>query len=108
MDYLDIAISVLIVLFAVSGFRKGVSWVALSMIGVLVGLLLGAVFAPRIARAVSHDPGVTSLIAIGLFLCFVLVFQGIGTTIGFRVRGLSLRTALAPLDSALGALLGIV
>jgi S1-C subfamily serine protease len=38
----------------------------------------------------------------------VLVFQGIGTTIGFRVRSLSLRTALAPLDSLFGGLLGIV
>ncbi len=108
MDYLDIAIIVMVLVFAVSGFRKGLSWVALSMVGFLAGLLLGALFAPRISRAVSHDPGVTSLIAIGLFLCFVLVFQGIGTTIGFRVRAASLRTAFAPLDSLFGALLGIV
>jgi len=66
------------------------------------------VFAPRVSRAVSHDPGVQSLIAIGLFLAFVLVFQGFGTTIGFRMRSLSLRTALASIDSILGAAFGVI
>jgi S1-C subfamily serine protease len=108
MDYLDIAIIVLTLIFAISGFRRGVSWMVLSMLGLLLGLLLGALFAPRIARAVSHETNVQSLIAIGLFLCFVLVFQGIGTTIGFNIRSLSLHTALAPVDSAFGVILGII
>jgi S1-C subfamily serine protease len=108
MDYLDAGIIVFTLVFAISGFRRGLSWVALSMVGFLAGLFLGSVFAPRIARAVSHETNVESLIAIGLFLCFVLVFQGIGTTVGFSVRSISLRTALAPIDSALGAVVGVI
>jgi len=108
MDYLDVAIIALVVILGISGYRRGLSWVALSTLGLLAGLLLGALFAPRISRAVSHDPGVASLVAIGIFLAFILGLQGIGTAVGFKVRSLSLRTAFAPIDSALGALLGVI
>jgi len=105
MDYLDLAIIGLLIIFAISGYRRGLSWVALSLLGLLLGLVLGAVFAPKLAHAFSDKPGVTSLIAVGIFLSFVVLIQGIGAAVGFRVRVASLKTGFARWDSFFGALL---
>ena len=43
VDYLDVIIIVFLVLFALSGLRRGLSGVAFSLAGLLVGLFLGAV-----------------------------------------------------------------
>lgn len=103
MNLLDGIIIVLGLLFAYSGFRRGVSWVALSLAGLLVGLLIGALVAPPIARALSHDRNVQPLIAIGFFLAIALIVEGIGTALGFQIRLRTIRTRFAELDSALGA-----
>jgi len=108
MDYLDLIIVAVLILFAISGYRRGISWVALSLIGLLVGLVLGAVFAPKLGHALSHDPSVTSLIAIGVFFAFVVLIQGIGTAVGFRMRVVSLRSGFARWDSYLGVLLATI
>jgi S1-C subfamily serine protease len=105
MDYLDAVIIALLVIFAVSGYRRGISWVALSLGGLLAGLLVGAVIAPGLARAITHDRATQPLFAIGIFLASTLSGQAVGTAIGFRVRQQSLRSAFATWDSGLGALL---
>ena len=44
MDYLDVVIIVFLLVFAYSGFRRGLSGVAFSLAGLLAGLFLGAVW----------------------------------------------------------------
>ena len=105
MDYLDAVIIGLLAIFAISGYRRGLSWVALSLGGLLVGLLVGAVVSPALARAITHDRSTQPLFAIALFLSITLAGQAIGTAIGFRIRQRTLLTAFANWDSGLGALL---
>ena len=105
VNLLDAVIILLALLFAYSGYRRGVGWVALSLVGLLGGLLFGALIAPPIARAISHDRNVQPLIAIGFFLSIALIIEGIGTAVGFQVRLRTIRTRYAQLDSALGAVL---
>ncbi|MGH7686359.1 MAG: MarP family serine protease [Candidatus Dormibacteria bacterium] len=108
MNLLDAVIVLLALLFAYSGYRRGLSWVALSLLGLLGGLLFGALVAPPIARAISHDRNVQPLIAIGFFLSIALIIEGIGTAVGFQVRLRTVRTRYAQLDSAMGAVLATV
>ncbi|HEY4868517.1 MAG TPA: MarP family serine protease [Candidatus Dormibacteraeota bacterium] len=108
MDLLDIVIIVLLVVSAFSGFRRGLTWVGPSLVGLLAGLLVGAVAAPPIARALTHNRDVQPLIAIGFFLAISLVIQGIGTGIGLQARVRTLRTRFAPVDSLLGSVVSVV
>lgn len=108
MNLLDGIIIVLLLVFAYSGYRRGLSWVGPSLIGLLVGLTVGALVAPPIARALSHDHNVQPLIAVGFFLAIALIIQGFGTAIGFQVRLRTIRTRFYELDSALGAVLAFI
>src|SRR6202049_4366290 len=86
MDYVDVVIIVFLVIFAFSGFRRGLSGVAFSLAGLLIGLFLGAIIAPLIARAIPADRTTQPLFVIGIFLGITLLAEGIGATIGLRIR----------------------
>jgi S1-C subfamily serine protease len=107
VDLLDAAIVVLAASALFSGYRRGISWVGPSLIGLLLGIVIGAAVAPPLAAIFSKQPNVQPLITSGIFLAIVLIIQGIGTTIGFRARVRSLRTRFAMADSALGSILAI-
>jgi S1-C subfamily serine protease len=107
VDLLDAAIVVLAASALFSGYRRGISWVGPSLIGLLLGIVVGAAVAPPLAAVFSKQPNVQPLITSGIFLAIVLIIQGIGTTIGFRARVRSLRTRFAMADSALGSILAI-
>src|SRR5579864_9394346 len=108
MDLLDAIIIVLLLVFGYSGYRRGISWIAPSLAGLLAGLLLGAVAAPPIARAITHDRTTQPLIAIGFFLAIALIVQGIGTGLGFQARLRTIRTKFALWDSLLGSGLALL
>jgi S1-C subfamily serine protease len=107
VDLLDAVIVVLAATALFSGYRRGISWVGPSLLGLLLGIVIGAAVAPPLAAVFSKQPNVQPLITSGIFLAIVLVIQGIGTTIGFRARVRSLRTRFAMVDSALGSILAI-
>ena len=109
MDFLDVVIVVFLIVFAVSGLRRGLSGVALALAGLLAGLFLGAVIAPPAARAITQDGTTQPFFAIGIFIGVTLLIEGIGAGIGFRVRRRTERTLLlGKADSAVGAALGVV
>jgi S1-C subfamily serine protease len=108
VDLLDAVIIVLTASALISGFRRGISWVGPSLIGLIAGILLGALIAPALAGVFSKDPNVEPLITAGIFLGIVLIVQGIGTTLGFRARLHTLRTKFAEWDSVLGGVLAVV
>ncbi|GAC1571693.1 MAG: acid resistance serine protease MarP [Candidatus Dormibacteria bacterium] len=105
MDLLDAVIVLLVASALFSGYRRGISWVGPSLVGLIVGIVVGAAAAPHLAALFSKQADIEPLITSGIFLGIVLIIQGIGTTIGFRARVRSLRTRFAGVDSALGALL---
>ncbi|MEO8897479.1 MAG: MarP family serine protease [Candidatus Dormibacter sp.] len=111
MDLLDGVIIALIATALFSGYHRGISWVGPSLVGLVVGILVGAAVAPPLAGVFSKQPAVGPLITSGIFLSIVLIVQGIGTAIGFRARSRTLRTSFAAWDSGLGAIiaaLGVV
>jgi uncharacterized membrane protein required for colicin V production len=108
MDYLDAVIVVFLVIFAYSGFRRGLSGVAFSLAGLLIGLFLGAIVAPLIARAITADRTTQPLFVIGIFLGITLLAEGIGATLGFRIRQRTMHSVLGKADAGLGAVLGIL
>ncbi|MDQ2961199.1 MAG: MarP family serine protease [Candidatus Dormibacteraeota bacterium] len=107
MDLLDLVIIVLVLTALASGFRRGISWVGPSLLGLVVGILVGAAVAPPLAAVFTKRPEVQPLVTSGIFLAIVLVLQGIGTTAGFRFRARTLRSRFASWDSAGGALIAV-
>jgi S1-C subfamily serine protease len=105
VDLLDGVIVLLIATALFSGYHRGISWVGPSLIGLVVGILVGAAVAPPLAGVFSKQPTVVPLITSGVFLSIVLIIQGIGTAIGFRARTHALRTRFAAWDSGLGAII---
>ncbi len=108
MDYLDAVILVFLVLFALSGFRRGLSGAVFALAGLLAGLFLGALIAPPIARLITHDRTIQPAVAIGLFLGITFVIEAVGAAVGFRIRQRTRHTVLGPADAGIGAALGLL
>ena len=109
MDLLDGVIILLSLAALASGWRRGITWVSLSLLGLVVGVIVGAEIAPPLARSLAKSrPETQALIGIGIFLTAVALIQGVGTALGYQVRIAALRTKLASVDSYAGAALAIV
>lgn len=107
VNLLDAVIIALVVVAIGAGYGRGITWVAPSLVGLVVGIVLGAAAAPPLASVFTKRPDALPLVTSGIFLAIVLVVQGIGASIGFRARSRSLRTRFAGWDSGLGAVLAI-
>jgi S1-C subfamily serine protease len=99
VDLLDVALLVLAVAFAISGYRQGFVVGALSFVGFLGGAALGAQFGPEIARVIASGQGrQTEQDVVSVILLFVLagaglfVFSAIGTYIKQQLRSQSSTT----------------
>jgi S1-C subfamily serine protease len=105
MDILDVVILILIGGLSFSGYRRGITWGGLAMVGLVVGGVVGALIAPPLTQWLSPQPGSADrpLIAAGIFVTAILVIEGIGSTLGYRARVLALRTRLATWDSVAGS-----
>ena len=110
MDILDALILVLIVALAFSGYRRGFTWGSLAMVGLVLGSVVGALIAPPLTRVLAPQPASADkpLIAAGIFLAALLVIEGLGSTLGYRARVLTLRTRLATWDSVAGTVTSCV
>jgi S1-C subfamily serine protease len=104
MDLLDLIILLLVLGALASGWRRGLTWVGLSLLGLVAGLVLGALIAPPLARRFAdHQPEAQSLIGTGVFLAVVAIVQGLGTAAGYWARVAAVRTKFASIDSWLGS-----
>ena len=109
MDLLDLVILVLLVAGTISGWRRGLTWVGFSFLGLIVGVVLGAAIAPWIAKHYGdHQASTEALIGTGVFLGCVAIIQGIGTAVGYRVRVAAMRTDFAEVDSGFGSALAAI
>ncbi|MFN2568123.1 MAG: MarP family serine protease [Candidatus Dormibacteria bacterium] len=108
MDALDIFLLAVIVALGVSGYRRGLSWVAISITALIIGLLSAGAVAPPLARHISQRRDVQPAAATGIFLTIVLVIQGAATALGYRLRVKTIRSRFADLDSGLGSTVAVL
>jgi S1-C subfamily serine protease len=107
-DLLDLILIVLAAAFAVAGYRQGFIIGVLSFIGFIGGVAVGAIFAPRISRALASSLPWQAFIAIlvvfGAAVLGMVVASSLGVAIRSRVRG---RPATV-LDSLGGAAVNVI
>lgn len=109
MNLLDVLLVLLMVYAAVRGFRQGALSQLAAFGGAVVGIVLGANFAPRVASALVEGPGPTlALATLGVLLGSFLIGQGIGFAIGLRLRAAAAGVGAAPADRAAGIAVGLL
>jgi S1-C subfamily serine protease len=84
---IDILLLVVLLLAALSGWRRGFAMVVLGYAGLLLGLAVGAWAAARVGFVVSSESSVRrTLAAIAVFFLIAAAFHAIGNLVGIRVR----------------------
>jgi S1-C subfamily serine protease len=108
MSWLDVAVLVLAVAFAVSGFRQGFLTSALSFLGFFGGAVLGAQVADPVASRFPADSSWRVAAAVAVVLALALGGQVAAVWVGRELHGrLTWRPALR-VDAILGALVSAV
>ena len=106
MNAFDLLVLLGIALAAVAGYRIGLVTRALSWVGLLAGLIVGARMLPLVLdRVESSQPGNRLLIALAVLLGGALGGQALGLAVGGRASS-ALPTSSRPLDRAAGAVVG--
>jgi uncharacterized membrane protein required for colicin V production len=106
MDWVDYVILGLLALAALHGWRTGAVRQVLSFGGFWLGLVLGVIIAPPIARLAS--PQHRGLVAMIVLLVTVLVLASLGDVIGSRVARVLRRVRLGIIDDGLGIGVAVV
>lgn len=107
-DLLDLALIVVAVAFAVSGYRQGFIVGALSFIGFVGGAFLGAQFGPTIAKALVSGSTQQDIIAVVLLIGFAILGQFIASSVGTALRqGITSRSSTT-VDSVGGSAVSIL
>ena len=107
----DLIVVVLLVLAAWSGGRTGAARSAVSLIALALGLVISAQGQSAVTTFIAQIfPGVdTRLIGFGLFIGGIWIVLAIASFVIGRLLQASLRAIyLGPVDTALGALLGVL
>jgi S1-C subfamily serine protease len=107
-DLLDLILLVLAAAFAVAGYRQGFIVGVLSFAGFLGGAAIGAIFAPSIARSLSHSQTKQALVAIIVVFLAAMIGQLLASAVGAALRSrVSWRPATF-VDSAAGAAVSVL
>ncbi|MFC6562824.1 MarP family serine protease [Actinoplanes utahensis] len=107
MPVVDIFLIVLMVLFAISGYRQGFVIGALSLGGFFSGVLIGLQLGPLIARQ-SENGTVRLVVALGVILVLAVLGQTLAGWLGTNLRQNIESRPLQYLDDAGGALVSVV
>lgn len=108
LTLLDALVGLLAVLALLRGYRRGALSQTMVFGGAVVGLLVGAVGGPALARQVVEGPGAAlALTTLGIVLAAVVIGQSIGAVIGSRLRAAARRAGVGWFDRAAGMLLGL-
>jgi S1-C subfamily serine protease len=106
MNGVDVIILVAVAASAAHGFFRGAAVQLLSFAGFWGGLALGAVLAPQVSRHIHSNVAKTATAVVVVFGLAILL-GGLGERIGARIRTGLRVTMLGPLDSGVGAAIGV-
>ena len=104
MDLLDAILIVLLVLAISLGFRRGAVLQFFTFTGLLLGIVLGTLLAPRTV-ALAEDPAAQAAIAVATVLIPAGIGDLLGWIVGGRLREKARGTRLRPADSVGGSLI---
>jgi S1-C subfamily serine protease len=107
-DLLDLALLVIAVGFAVSGYRQGFIVGTLSFVGFVGGAVLGAQFGPSISRALVGGQTQQDVVAVVLLIVFAIVGQFVFSSIGAYVRQSMTSPSSTTLDAVGGSVVSVV
>ena len=102
MNLLDVIIIGLFLFSVVSGFRRGAALQVVTYTGLILGLIAGAIIAPRLAE-LATDPFAQATVALLALLLFAAIGDAIGWLIGRRVWAAARRSRFDPLDAGAGS-----
>ncbi len=109
MDVVDVVIIVALAYAAVVGYRRGLTYSLFSLVGLVVGLVVGSWLAATVPPLLHQFSGtIRSAIAIGLVLAVAFLGDALGGLVGARLRVTTLRSHLGPVDSLAGTAWGLV
>ncbi len=107
MNLLDLGILVWAAFAAVSGYRRGAALQLTEYAGLLLGLVVGALFAPPLAGLV-HSPVIQAVVALGVLIGLAALGEGLGWLVGRRMWALARRSVLGPIDAAAGTVVSVL
>jgi S1-C subfamily serine protease len=107
-DWLDLALLVIAVLFAVSGYRQGFVVGSLSFIGFVGGAVLGAEYGPAISRVIVGGQTQQDVVAVILLVVFAILGQFLFSSIGAYVRQTMTSRSSTVIDSVGGAAVSVL
>lgn len=110
MNLVDLAIVLALILAVVRGYRRGLSYSVLSLLGLLVGLTLGSWAATAIPPQLQGvSSALQNVIAVALVLALAFLGDAVGALLGARLRMTTLRSRLGGrVDSVAGVAWGVV
>jgi S1-C subfamily serine protease len=107
-DVLDLILIVLVVAFAVAGYRQGFIIGVLSFAGFIGGGAIGAVFGPHIAKALVSGLAQQALVAIIVVFVTAMIGQLLASGLGVAMRARLTWRPATVLDSIGGAGVSVV
>ena len=105
---LDLILIVIVVAFAVSGYRQGFIVGVLSFLGFVGGALLGAEFGPAISRALVGGQTQQDVVAVVLLVGFAVIGQFIASSIGAAMRSTVTWRSATVADSVGGSVVSMI
>jgi S1-C subfamily serine protease len=102
VNLLDGLILLVLGLSLFTGFRRGAALQLVTYTGLIAGLIVGALLAPRTAQ-LGDDPFAQAMIALVTLTGLAAIGDGIGFVIGRRVWVAARRSPLSPVDHAAGS-----
>jgi S1-C subfamily serine protease len=107
-DLLDLALVVIAVVFAISGYRQGFIVGSLSFVGFVGGAVLGAQFGPAISRALVGGQTQQDVVAVVLLVSFAIIGQFVASSVGAYVRQSMTSPSSTTLDSIGGSAVSVL
>jgi S1-C subfamily serine protease len=107
-DLLDLALVVIAIAFAVSGYRQGFIVGSLSFVGFVGGAVLGAQFGPAISRAIVGGQTQQDVVAVILLISAAIIGQFVASSIGTYVRQSMTSPSSTILDSIGGSVVSVL
>ena len=107
MNWVDYVLLVIVALSGIHGLRLGAAMQVLTFGGLLLGLVLGALVAPSVAK-VAHGRSAQTVIALVVLIGVATIVGGMGRLLGARSVRLLQRLRLGPVDSVFGVAVAVV